>query len=234
VIGKTLAHYKILEKIGQGGMGEVYRARDTSLGRDVAVKVLPHAWARDAERLARFEREARTLAVLNHPNIAAVFGFHEDKGTRFLAMELVEGEDLAARLARGALPVDEILDIAQQIADGLEEAHERGIVHRDLKPANVKITADGRAKILDFGLAQALEGEPVAGALADSPTVAAAITEAGTILGTASYMSPEQARGKPVDRRTDIWAFGAVLYELLTGKPAFPGGTVSDTLASVL
>ena len=235
VIGKTLAHYHVTEKIGAGGMGAVYRAHDTSLGRDVALKVLPETWSRDPERIARFEREARTLASLHHPNIATIFGFHEVDGVRFLAMELAEGADLAERLARGPVPVDEALDIAVQVAEGLEEAHERGIVHRDLKPANVKAAPDGRVKVLDFGLAQAFRGESVEEAAShDSPTVVADLTRAGTILGTAAYMSPEQARGKPVDRRTDIWAFGCLTFELLAGRRAFPGDTAADLLAAVL
>jgi Tol biopolymer transport system component len=234
LIGRSLPPYEILEKIGAGGMGEVYRARDTSLGRDVALKVLPDAWSRDAGRIARFEREARSLAALHHPNIATLFGFHDVEGMRFLAMELVEGRDLAERLVAGPLPVDEALDVAAQIAEGLEEAHERGIVHRDLKPANVKVTSDGRAKILDFGLAQALADPLPTDTPDETPTAELALTEVGAVVGTAAYMSPEQARGKPVDRRTDIWAFGCLLYECLTGQRAFEGETVTDRLAAVL
>jgi len=223
-------------------MGEVYRATDTRLGRDVAIKVLPAELAQDAERLARFEREAKLLASLNHPGIAHVYGFESetpDGGVpiHFLAMELVPGEDLAERLERGPLPVDEALRIAKQIAEALEEAHERGIVHRDLKPANVKVTPDGKVKVLDFGLAKAYEGEAASGPVAQlsqSPTLAHTGTAAGIILGTAAYMSPEQARGKRVDKRADVWAFGVVLWEMLSGQRLFAGETVSDVLAGVL
>jgi len=217
-------------------MGEVYRAQDGKLGREVALKVLPDAFAEDPERLARFQREARTLASLQHPNVAAIFGLEEAGGGRFLVMELVEGADLAQRLTRGPLPVAEAMDIARQIAAGLEEAHEKGIVHRDLKPANIRITPDGRVKILDFGLARALTGETTAEGvdLSTSPTLPAMVSQQGVILGTAAYMSPEQARGKNVDRRADVWAFGVVLFEMLTGRQLFAGETVSDTLASVL
>ena len=218
-------------------MGEVYRATDANLARDVAIKVLPEEVAADPGRLARFRREAQLLAALDHPNIAHVYGLEEASGKPFLVLELVEGADLAERLRRGPLPLDEATDVARQIAEALEEAHERGIVHRDLKPANVKLTADGRVKVLDFGLAKALAGDsPLDSApdLSQSPTLAAHGTQAGVILGTAAYMSPEQARGKPVDRRADIWAFGCVLFELLTGRPLFAGDTVSDTLAAVL
>jgi serine/threonine-protein kinase len=235
---QSIAHYRILEKIGQGGMGEVYRASDTKLHRDVAIKVLPEAFASDPERMARFSREAQVLASLNHPHIAAIHGLEESGGRRALVMELVEGETLAERLARGALPVEEALAVAGQIAEALEEAHERGIIHRDLKPANVKLTASGAVKLLDFGLAKALEGEPGASTasmdFSQSPTLAGMGTQAGVILGTAAYMSPEQARGQRADRRSDIFSFGAVLFELLTGKQAFAGPTVSDVLASVL
>jgi serine/threonine-protein kinase len=233
-----LSHYRLAEQIGEGGMGVVWRATDTTLDRDVAIKVLPEAFARDPERMARFEREAKILASLNHPHVAAIYGLASDDGVRFLAMELVEGEDLAARLLRGPLPIVESLEIAAQIAEALESAHEKGIVHRDLKPANVKVTADGQVKVLDFGLAKALEGESAAPSgsgvsMTHSPTLTGTMT-AGVILGTAAYMSPEQARGKVVDRRADIWAFGCVLYECLTGKRAFVGETVSDTLAKIL
>ncbi len=206
--GHTLAHYRITAAIGAGGMGEVYRARDTKLDREVAIKVLPAELAQDAERLARFEREAKLLASLNHPNIAHVYGFEsatlpDGSAEHFLAMELVPGEDLAERLKRGAVPVDEALTIARQIAEALEEAHEHGIVHRDLKPANVKLTPDGKVKVLDFGLAKAWEGPGAASSdLSQSPTLAHTGTAAGLILGTAAYMSPEQARGKPVDKKT--------------------------------
>ncbi len=221
-------------------MGEVYRATDTKLGRDVAIKLLPEAFAADSDRLARFEREAKLLASLNHPNIAHVYGFESaslegGSSAHFLAMELVPGEDLAERLKRGAIPVDEALAIAKQIAEALEEAHEHGIVHRDLKPANVKVTPDGKVKVLDFGLAKAWEGPGAASSdLSQSPTLAHTGTAAGLILGTAAYMSPEQARGKPVDKRADIWAFGVVLFEMLTGQKLFTGETVSDVLAGVL
>ncbi len=243
LIGCALAQYRITASIGAGGMGEVFRARDTKLDRDVAIKVLPAAVAQDRERLARFEREAKLLALLNHPNIAHVYGFEgavlaDGSTAHFLAMELVEGEDLAERLKRGAIPVDESIAIAKQIAEGLEEAHEHGIIHRDLKPANVKVTPDGKVKILDFGLAKALEADPTASAansqLSHSPTMSRHMTEAGMIMGTAAYMSPEQARGRPVDKRTDIWAFGVVLFEMLSGTRLFAGETVSDVLAAVL
>jgi eukaryotic-like serine/threonine-protein kinase len=240
--GARLGSYEIATPLGVGGMGEVYRATDSKLGRDVAIKVLPAAFAADAERLARFEREAKLLASLNHPNIAHVYGFEsaplpEGASIHFLAMELVEGEDLAERLKRGAIPGDESLAIAKQIAEGLEEAHEKSIIHRDLKPANVKLTLDGKVKVLDFGLAKALAADAASGSSADlsqSPTLARTGTQAGIILGTAAYMSPEQARGKPVDKRADIWAFGVVLYEMLTGTRLFAGETVSDVLAGVL
>ena len=236
--GTSLLHYRVVEKIGEGGMGAVWRATDATLDRDVAIKVLPADFASDAERLARFEREAKVLASLNHPNIGAIYGFHEEKGVRFLAMELVPGEDLAERLKKGSVPLAEAVDIARQIAAGLEYAHERGIVHRDLKPANIKITPDGTVKVLDFGLAKAVVGESSASSPTSTPTILPTMTSAGTamgmILGTAAYMSPEQARGKPVDKRADIWAFGVVLFEMLTGRRLFDGETVSDSLAAVL
>ena len=238
MIGKKIGNYEIVDKIGAGGMGEVYRARDTKLTREVAVKVLPDVFAGDSDRLSRFEREARLLAGLNHPGIGAIYGLEEHEGTRYLILELVEGEDLSQRLQRGALPVKEALDVALQVAAALEAAHEQGVIHRDLKPANIQISADGRVKVLDFGLAKALAtsaGDSGTGNdLSQSPTVMSSPTVAGVILGTAAYMSPEQARGKPVDKRSDIFAFGIVLYEMLTGAVMFAGDTVSDTLAAVL
>ena len=236
--GTSLLHYRVVEKIGEGGMGAVWKATDATLDRDVAIKVLPADFASDTERLTRFEREAKVLASLNHPNIGAIYGFHEAGGVRFLAMELVPGEDLAERLKKGSVPVSEAADMARQIAAALEYAHERGIVHRDLKPANIKITPDGTVKVLDFGLAKAIVGEGTASGATSTPTILPTMTSAGTamgmILGTAAYMSPEQARGKPVDKRADIWAFGVVLYEMIAGKRLFEGETASDTLAEVL
>ncbi|HEU4364649.1 MAG TPA: serine/threonine-protein kinase, partial [Candidatus Krumholzibacteria bacterium] len=225
---KKLGNYEIIEQIGAGGMGEVFRARDTRLGRDVALKLLPPAFADDPERLGRFEREARLLAALNHPNIAAIYGLEQAEGKRFLVLELVHGEDLSARIAQGPIPVEEALPIARDIAEALEYAHEQGIVHRDLKPANIKLTPEGRVKVLDFGLAKALESDEGRDPrLSQSPTVlASSPTGAGVILGTAAYMSPEQARGKSVDKRSDVFAFGCVLYEMLTGVQAFRGDTV--------
>ena len=244
MIGETLAHYRVTGTLGEGGMGVVYRATDTKLDRQVAIKVLPAAFSVDPERLARFEREAKVLAQLHHPNIASIFGVEESSGTQALVMELVEGATLAERLEGGALPVDDCLAIALQIAQALEEAHEKGIVHRDLKPQNVKAPEEGKVKVLDFGLAKAMDtatGSRSAADLAQSPALmnsptltAAPGTALGVILGTAAYMSPEQARGKRVDRRADIWAFGCVLYEMLAGKRAFDGETVSDTMAALL
>ncbi len=238
MVGKTLGHYEILEPLGSGGMGEVYRARDTKLDRDVAIKVLPEDFATDQDRLARFEREAKLLASLNHANIAAIYGLEDEGEQRFIAMELVEGETLAERISRsGRIEVDEALDIVRQIAEALEAAHENGVIHRDLKPANVVVTPKGKAKVLDFGLAKAYEADGsssnISPDLSHSPTMAA-VTRTGVILGTAAYMSPEQARGKSVDKRTDIWAFGCVLYEMLAGTKAFAGETVSDTMAAIL
>ncbi len=231
---ERLAHYDIAEKIGVGGMGEVYRARDTKLGRDVALKFLPDSFAGDPERLGRFDREAKVLASLNHPNIAAIYGLEQSGARRFLVLELVEGEDLAQRIRRGPIPVEDTLPLARQICDALENAHEQGVIHRDLKPANIKVDPDGKVKVLDFGLAKALEGAPADPALSQSPTIITGGTIQGVILGTAAYMSPEQARGRRIDRRADIFAFGCVLYEMLSGKQAFAGETVSDTLAAVL
>jgi eukaryotic-like serine/threonine-protein kinase len=232
--GQRLGAYHMLELLGVGGMGQVYRARDTKLGRDVAIKVLPPLFAADPERLSRFDREARLLASLNHPHIAAIYGFEETSGVHALVLELVEGPTLAERLQRGPLPITEALAIARQIADALEAAHERRVVHRDLKPQNIKVKPDGTVKVLDFGLAKAM----VAAANdADGPPASTTLTDGtrdGIILGTTRYMSPEQSRGHAVDRRTDIWAFGCVLYEMLTGHPSFAGETISDTLAAVL
>ena len=234
--GTRLGPYEIAAQIGVGGMGEVYRATDTKLDRDVAIKVLPESLAGDPDRIARFQREAKTLAALNHPNIAAIYGLEEADSTKALVMELVEGPTLADRIAQGAIPVDEALPIAKQIAEALEAAHEQGIIHRDLKPANIKVRTDGTVKVLDFGLAKALEPTgAMSPGMSQAPTITTpAMTQAGMILGTAAYMSPEQAKGKTVDRRSDVWAFGAVLYEMLTGKRAFLGDDVSDTLALVL
>jgi len=235
MIGKTLLHYEIVDQIGKGGMGAVFRARDTKLGRDVAIKILPAELSGDAEREARFEREARALASLQHANVASVYGFEEFEGTRFLVMELISGAELTPRMKKGPVPVADTLSIARQLAAGLEAAHETGIVHRDLKPANIMETEDGEIKILDFGLAQAWLGDSANPSESSaSPTITAAMTQVGTILGTAAYMSPEQARGNAVDRRADIWAFGVILFEMLTGKQLFHGETVSDTLAAVL
>jgi serine/threonine-protein kinase len=235
MIGRKLTHYEIVEQIGAGGMGEVYRARDTKLDREVALKLLPADLAHDPERLARFQREARVLASLNHTNIAAIHGLEEAEGQSFLVMELAAGEDLSVRLTRGPLPLEDAFSVASQLTAGLEEAHDKNIVHRDLKPANIMIGPDGKVKILDFGLARAFAPEsPGAEELHNSPTITAAMTQAGTILGTVAYMSPEQARGRPVDKRTDIWAFGCCLYEALTGKRPFRGETATDILAQII
>ena len=237
--GTRIGPYEVVSMVGAGGMGEVYRARDGKLGRDVALKVLPSAFASDPERIARLEREARTLATLNHPHIGGIYGFEESNGVRALALELVDGETLADRIARGAIPLEDVLPIARQIADALEAAHEHGIIHRDLKPANIKMTPQGVVKVLDFGLAK-LADAPDSGAATPaaslSPTITspAMMTQAGMLLGTAAYMAPEQAKGKPADKRSDIWAFGCVLYEMLTGARAFDGEDVTETLASVL
>jgi serine/threonine protein kinase len=233
-IGTRLSHYEITSPLGKGGMGEVYQATDTKLGRDVAIKVLPEEFARDAERVARFQREARLLAALNHPNIASIYGIEESNGTHFIVMELVEGNTLDARIKASPVPVEEALKLALQIAEALEAAHEKGVIHRDLKPANIKETPEGKVKVLDFGLAKAFAGEQANLNLSNSPTLSQAATMQGVILGTASYMSPEQARGKPVDKRTDIWAFGCVLYEMLTGKAAFQGEDITEILAAVV
>lgn len=234
MVGRTLGAYRVLSELGSGGMGVVYRATDTRLGRGVALKVLPEGFASDPQRMARFAREAQLLASLSHPHIATIYGLEESDGVRALAMELVEGPTLAERIAARPLPVEEALPIARQMAEALEYAHERGIIHRDLKPANVKLTGDGNVKILDFGLAKAMAGEAATQEMSHSPTLTLAATQAGVILGTAAYMPPEQAKGKAVDRRADIWSFGCVLYEMLTGKQVFTGETVSDTLAAVI
>src|SRR6476620_1255672 len=235
--GTCLGAYEILTLIGSGGMGEVYRAKDTKLGRHVALKILPPTFTADPDRLARFRREAQVLASMNHPHIAQIYGLDEANGTQFLVLELVDGESLDKRIARGRIPVDEALGIAKQIAEALEAAHEKGIIHRDLKPANVALTSGGNVKVLDFGLAKATE--PASGTSLDvtnSPTITppAMRTGVGVILGTAAYMSPEQAKGRLADKRCDIWAFGCVLFEMLTAKRAFAAEDVSDTLAFVL
>src|SRR5450631_84080 len=233
--GTQLGTHKILALLGIGGMGEVYKAHDSKLRRDVAIKVLPESFARDADRLARFRREAQLLASLNHPNIAAIYNIEDSNGTTYLVMELVPGENLAERIKlEGAVPVDEALTIAKQIAEALEAAHEKSIIHRDLKPANVKLTPEGKVKVLDFGLAKAFAEDPSTVDMSNSPTLSMAATMQGVILGTVAYMSPEQAKGKQVDKRTDIFAFGAVLYELLTGKQAFHGDDIGDILATVV
>src|SRR5712691_8687768 len=232
--GTRLGSYEVVAQIGAGGMGEVYRARDTTRGRDVAIKVLPANFTNDPERLSRFQREARMLAALNHANIATIYGLEQSGSVTCLVMELVSGETLAERVKAGPLSIEEVLKIAVQIAEALEAAHEKSIIHRDLKPANVKVTPEGKVKVLDFGLAKAFAGDAANEDIGNSPTLSAAATMQGTILGTAAYMSPEQARGKSVDKRTDIWAFGCVLYELLTGIRAFEGETTTEILAAVL
>jgi serine/threonine protein kinase len=231
--GTRLGVYEVTAQIGVGGMGEVYRARDTKLGRDVALKILPPALAADADRVARFEREARLLASLNHPHIGAIYGFEDAGDAPALVLELVEGDTLDDRVRRSPLPLSKALAVAQQIADALDAAHAAGIIHRDLKPSNIKITPDGVVKVLDFGLAKARAGEGSPPDLSKSPTMTGDGTNAGVILGTAAYMSPEQARGKALDKRTDIWAFGCVLYEMLTGRLAFAGETLSDTIVAI-
>ena len=230
---ERIGSYDVTALIGEGGMGQVYQATDTKLNRQVALKILPEAFATDPDRLARFQREAQVLASLNHPNIAAIYGIEEADDTRALVLELVEGPTLADRISKGQIPVDEALPIAKQIAEALEAAHEAGVIHRDLKPANIKVRDDGTVKVLDFGLAKALDTSPQ-GDPSQSPTLTAAATQMGVILGTAAYMSPEQARGRPVDKRTDIWSFGVVLYEMLSGQRAFLGEDVSLTLAEVM
>jgi serine/threonine protein kinase len=233
--GARLGPYEVLSPLGAGGMGEVYKARDTRLDRDVAIKILPDAFALDGERVARFQREAKVLASLNHPHIAAIYGLEDADGVKALVMELVEGEDLAQRLARGAVPLDEALPIAKQIAEALEAAHEQAIIHRDLKPANIKVRSDGTVKVLDFGLAKAFDPTfSSSPSVTMSPTISIHATQAGVLLGTAAYMPPEQAKGKPVDKRADLWSFGCVLFEMLTRHQPFEGETISDVLARII
>jgi serine/threonine protein kinase len=235
MIERQLGSYQCVSLLGKGGMGEVYRARDTKLKRDVAIKILPEEFSRNADRASRFRREAEVLAALNHPNIAAIHSLEEVEGTRFLVLEFVEGETLAERIGRGPIPLEEALSIARNICEALEVAHEKGITHRDLKPANIKLTPDGKVKVLDFGLAKVIENAPSGTTVYNSPTLmSTAATNAGVILGTAAYMAPEQAKGKTVDRRADIWAFGVVLYEMLTGRMLFSRETVSETMAAVI
>src|SRR2546426_5322301 len=232
--GTRLGAYEVVALIGSGGMGEVYRARDTKLDRDVALKVLPELFVADTERIARFEREAKTLAALNHPNIGAIHGFEESNGTSALVLELVEGPTLADRIAHGAIPLEEALRIARQIAEALEAAHEHGIIHRDLKPANVKVRVDGTVKVLDFGLARVMESAPAGATLTNSPTLSMLATQAGVVLGTAAYISPGQARGVQSRHRSDVFSFGVVLYQMLTGRQPVGGDTAPDVIASVL
>jgi Flp pilus assembly protein TadD/TolB-like protein len=234
VSGTRFGPFEILSPLGAGGMGEVYRARDTRLGRDVAIKVLPESFAHDPSRTARFEREARLLAAINHPGIGAIYGAEEFDSVRCIIMELVPGETLAERIGRGPMPLDEVRDVSRQIAEALEAAHEKGVIHRDLKPSNIKITPEGKVKVLDLGLAKAMEKPSPDTGLSDSPTASLEPTQEGAVFGTAAFMSPEQARGKALDKRTDIWSFGCILYEMLCGKRAFTGDTVSDVLVSVL
>src|SRR6202049_2578638 len=233
-VGTRLGSYEVVAQIGAGGMGEVYRARDSKLGRDVAIKVLPANFVNDPERLSRFQREARMLAALNHPNIATIYGLEQYDGGTCLVMELVSGETLAERVKAGALGIEEALKIAVQIAEALEAAHEKSIIHRDLKPANVKVTPDGKVKVLDFGLAKAFESDPANEDISNSPTLSRAATMQGVILGPAEYLAPERAKRKAVDERTDIWAFGCVLYELMTGRQAFQGERPTEIRAAVL
>ena len=232
--GTRVGSYHIVSAIGVGGMGEVYRATDSRLKRDVAIKILPAEFAADGERVARFQREAQVLAALNHPGIASIYGVEDTVNVKALVMELVDGPTLADRLAVAPIPIDEALPIARQIAEAMAAAHAHGIMHRDLKPANIKVRDDGTVKVLDFGLAKALNPDPSSAGVSHSPTITSPATHAGVILGTAAYMSPEQARGKPLDTRTDVWSFGCVFYEMLTGKRPFGGDEVSDALASIL
>ena len=232
--GSRLGSYEILTPLGVGGMGEVYRARDNTLGREVAIKILPAEFSRVQERLERFEREARLLASLNHPGIATLHGLERHEGLHYLVMELVAGETLEKMIEGGAFPLDEALSLLHQIAEALEAAHDKGVIHRDLKPANIMVTAEGKVKILDFGLAKDAPAPSATSHDSESPTIEKEGTREGVILGTAGYMSPEQARGQPVDKRTDVWAFGSVSYETLTGKPAFPGEGFTDIIASIV
>ena len=234
--GTRLGHYDVIALLGEGGMGQVWQATDTQLNREVALKILPDAFAADPDRLARFTREAQILASLNHSNIAQIYGIEEAEGTRALVLELVEGPTLADRISKGPIPLDEALPITKQIAEALEAAHEAGVIHRDLKPANIKVREDGTVKVLDFGLAKALKPDPASAAAANSPTISliAAATQMGTVIGTAAYMAPEQAKGNQVDRRADIWAFGCVLFEILTARRVFDARDVSEVLASVI
>src|ERR1035437_369125 len=232
--GTKLGPYEIRSPLGTGGMGEVYRAADSKLGRDVALKVILQEFARDTPLMARFQREAQVLASLNHTNIASIYGLEDSGGVSALVMELVEGPTLADRIRQGAIPLEEALPIAKQIAEALEYAHERGIIHRDLKPANIKVTHDGKVKVLDFGLAKALQGDAAPKNISNSPTLTLETTKAGIILGTAAYMSPEQAKGKTVDRRADIWSFGVVLFEMLSGRQMYVGETATDIISAVV
>ena len=235
MIGQTIAHYTITGKLGKGGMGEVFRATDTKLKRDVALKVLPESFTQDSQRVARFRREAELLASLNHSNIGAIYGLEESADSQVLVLELIEGDTLEDCIAQGPIPLEEALKIALQIAEALEAAHEKGVIHRDLKPANIKITPEGKVKILDFGLAKAMEEEPAAPPeLSQSHTLTLQATQAGFILGTAAYMSPEQAKGLAADHRADIWSFGAVVFEMLAGRQPFVGDDITEVLASVV
>ena len=234
MLGRTISHYQITSKLGEGGMGAVYRATDTRLGREVALKILPEKFVRDRQRMGRFQREAEVLASLNHPHISLIHGLEKEGDIRALVLELVEGPTLAERIAEGPIPVEQALWMALEIAQALETAHEKGIIHRDLKPANVKITPEGTIKVLDFGLAKALDTEVTKQELANSPTLTLEATREGIVLGTAAYMSPEQARGREVDKRTDVWSFGLVLFEMLTGKGMFARKSFTETLAAVI
>jgi serine/threonine protein kinase len=231
LIGKKLAHYEITSQLGKGGMGEVYQAKDKKLGRNVAIKVLPEEFARDVDRVARFQREAKLLASLNHPNIAAIHGLEESGGTNFLVLELVDGETLADRIKAGPIPIEECLNLALQIAEALEAAHEKGVIHRDLKPSNIKVTPDGKVKVLDFGLAKQLIP---AGEMESQEETLSAMTQSGTIAGTFPYMSPEQLQGKLADARSDLFSFGIVLYEMLVGINPFSRASAMETASAIL